>query len=48
MKYLTCNLLKQLWWKFEMSNIFLFLQFWEYEVYVLFGECPETEGWEVG
>lgn len=28
-KYLTCNLLKQLWWKFEMSNIFLILQFWE-------------------
>lgn len=31
-----------------MSNIFLALQFWEYEVYVLFGEYPGTEGWEVG
>lgn len=31
-----------------MSNIFLILQFWEFEVYVLFGEYPETEGWDVG
>lgn len=27
-----------------MSNIFLVLQFWEYEVYVLFGEYPGADG----
>lgn len=47
-KYLTCNLLKRLWGKCEMSNIFLSLQFWECEVYFLFGEYHGTEGWEVG